>query len=185
MVKTYSAMPDLGLEAPDFILPAVSGELVSLGDVPKQKPLLIMFICNHCPFVLHLIEPLVFIIKTIQDQGVYVAAINSNDINQYPEDSPDNMLLFAEKYKFSFPYLFDETHGVARDYQAKCTPDFFLFNKDRKLYYRGQFDDSRPSNNIPVSGQDIIQAVQKLNVGEQAPSIQKPSIGCNIKWKSM
>ena len=183
MVKTFSAMPELGMKAHDFILPAVSGELIALEDVPLHKPLLIMFICNHCPFVLHIIKPLTAIVKKIQTQGVHVIAINSNDIKKYPEDSPDKMLAFSQKYQFSIPYLFDETQGVARDYQAECTPDFFLFDKERKLFYRGQLDSSRPSNDIPVSGQDLVQAVCDLNAGDLPPHSQKPSVGCNIKWK--
>ena len=183
MVKTYSVMPDLGMKAKNFVLPSVDGELIALEDIPKNKPLLVMFICNHCPFVLHIIEPLVEIAKKIQSQGVYVVAINSNDIEAYPEDGPDKMVIFAKKYQFSFPYVFDESQHVAREYQAACTPDFFLFDKEQKLFYRGQLDDSRPGNQSPTDGKDLLQAVQDLLAAKKPPTQQKASIGCNIKWK--
>lgn len=184
MAKTLSHMLPLGTQAPIFSLPDATsdGQHKSLMDT-QAKAYLVMFICNHCPYVKFLFQHLVAACKGWQEQGVAVYAINSNDVTHYPEDAPEKMQALAKELGFSFPYLFDETQDVAKAYHAACTPDFFLFDAQRQLVYRGQYDDARPSNTIPISGTCLDKAIQAvLNHSKPSP-IQKPSMGCNIKWK--
>ena len=184
MVMTASTMLPLGSQAPGFSLPNVDGSTVSLADFDGKSGLLVMFICNHCPFVVHLREHLAPFAREYQEQGLAVVAISSNDVENYPQDGPDPMQQEAKTQGYSFPYLLDETQAVAKAYHAACTPDFFLFDADRKLAYRGQFDDSRPDSGIPVTGADLRAACDAVLAGQSVPSEQRPSIGCNIKWKS-
>lgn len=183
MVKTASTMLPLGSSAPDFSLPNVDGSTVSLGDF-AGRPLLVMFICNHCPFVIHLRESLARFAREYQEQGLAIVGISSNDVSTHPQDSPEKMKLEAEQAGYTFPYLYDEDQSVAQAYRAACTPDFFLFDADRKLVYRGQFDDSRPQSGIPITGADLRAACDALLAGQPVSDQQKPSIGCNIKWKA-
>jgi len=183
MVVTASKMLALGTKAPNFSLPDTKGNIVSLGDFAEAPTLLVVFMCNHCPYVKYILSDLVRLVKEYQTKGVAVVGINSNDFANFPEDSPEMMANIAKKTGFTFPYLFDETQEVAKAYRAACTPDFFLFDKERKLVYRGQMDDSRPGNNIPVTGLDLIKAMKAVLEGRQVSAEQKPSIGCNIKWK--
>ena len=177
-------MIDLGNTAPDFKLPdTVSGAELSLADVKGNKATLIMFICNHCPFVKHVNEELVHLANDYKDKEIGFIAINSNDVESYPDDSPEKMKVVAIDLQYPFPYLYDETQEVAKSYHAACTPDFFIYDKDLLLVYRGQLDDSRPGNGIPVTGKDIRKALNCLINGESVPELQRPSIGCNIKWK--
>lgn len=184
MAKTASVMLPLGTPAPAFtLLDIVSGNKVRLDHSEKVKATLIMFICNHCPYVKHINKELTRLAQDYMKKGVNFIAINSNDIKNYPDDSPANMKVVAQEESYPFPYLFDETQEVAKAYQAACTPDFYLFNTELELVYRGQLDDSRPGNSIPVTGQSIRAALDSL-LANQAISIeQKPSLGCNIKWK--
>ena len=186
MAKTPSVMVELGTAAPDFTLPdTVSGAAVALSDVSKDKQgTLVMFICNHCPFVIHVQEELSKIGRDYQEKGLAVIAISSNDINEYPQDAPDKMTVFAKDNGFTFPYLFDETQEVAKAYNAACTPDFFLYNADLKLVYRGQLDDARPGSDTPVTGSDLRAAMDALLAGGEVAGQQKPSLGCNIKWRA-
>ena len=184
MVRTLSSMLPLGITAPDFSLPDIRGNKVSLNDFQDAPALLVIFMCNHCPFVIHVREKLVELVKKYQQAGVAVVAINSNDVENYPEDSPAKMAEYAHKYGYTFPYLYDQTQEVARSYDAACTPDFFLFDKERSLVYRGQMDDSRPNSGIPVTGTDLTAAIEALLAGKEVPPDQKPSMGCNIKWKN-
>lgn len=181
MALTPSAMVELGTTAPDFTLPDTEGALVSRSDL-KHKPLLVAFICNHCPYVKHIADPLADVARRIQERGVAVVAINSNDAERYPEDDMEHMRAEKTARGYTFPYLFDETQEVARAFQATCTPDFFLFDADHRLVYRGQFDGSRPGNNQPVTGGDLLAAVDAVLGGGEMPA-QVPSMGCNIKWK--
>lgn len=184
MARTESKMVELGSKAADFVLysPAEDKEL-SLTSLQSERATLIIFMSNHCPFVKHLNSALSSFGKEYIPKGLSVIAINSNDIINYPDDSPENMIKQAEKFDFQFPYLFDESQEIARKYGAMCTPDFFLYDGNMMLRYRGQFDDSRPGNGIPVTGYDLRHAVEAL-LNNQLPSInQKPSIGCGIKWK--
>ena len=181
MVLTPSAMVALGTPAPDFALPDTEGNTVRRGDF-AGKPLLVVFMCNHCPYVKHLADRLADVGETIQDMGIHVVGINSNDVENYPDDAPDEMAKEKQRRGYSFPYLFDETQQVARAYDAKCTPDFFLYDADHRLVYRGQFDASRPGNGIPVTGTDLLAACRALAGGGEIPE-QIPSMGCNIKWK--
>jgi peroxiredoxin len=184
MARTESAMLALGTSAPDFSLPdVVSGKVVDLRSVAGPKGLLVMFICRHCPFVKHLENALAQLGGEYNGKGIGIAAISSNDAANYPDDAPDSLAEQAQQFGFSFPYLYDETQDVARAYDAVCTPDFFLFDADLKLAYRGQFDDSRPGNNAPITGKDLRLAMNALLSGEPVHPIQKPSLGCNIKWK--
>lgn len=183
MARTLSTMLDLGTSAPYFSLPDTSGKLCSFDDYPNAKAFLVMFICNHCPYVIHVRKGIVDLAKDFQKQGIAVFAINSNDVESYPEDSPENMKDFAQKYHYTFPYLFDSTQDVAKSFKAACTPDFFLFDANKKLIYRGQMDGSRPSNSIPNDGIDLRNAIANLFANRPISSDQKPSIGCNIKWK--
>ncbi len=184
MVKTLSSMLPLGTYAPQFsLLDPLSGKTVSLNGTEKSLATVIMFICNHCPYVKHVNKGLPRLANDYENKKVRFIAINSNNIEDYPDDSPENMKKIAINQGYSFPYLFDETQEVARAYQAACTPDFYVFDKNMMLAYRGQFDDSRPGNNIKVSGNSIRMALDCLLDGKPVPDNQKPSIGCNIKWK--
>lgn len=183
MVRTPSTMLPLGTPAPDFALPDVDGRTVSLADFEGAPGLLVVFMCNHCPFVIHLAEALAAFGKEYQAKGLAMVGISSNDVDNYPADSPDKMALEAEARGYTFPYLYDATQAVAKQYRAACTPDFFLFDADRKLVYRGQFDSSRPDSGVKPTGEDLRAACDAVLAG-QAPSEQQlPSIGCNIKWK--
>lgn len=175
-------MLPLGTTAPDFSLPDTNGKTVSLSDF-RGKPVLVMFICNHCPFVKHIRAELAKIGRDYQSR-VGIVAINSNDIENYPDDSPAKMKEEAKSAGYTFPYLFDESQAVAKDYRAACTPDFYLFNANHKLVYRGQLDDSRPGNALPVSGKDLRAALDAVLAGKLVSPNQKASMGCNIKWKS-
>ena len=182
MVKTASTMLPLGSAAPSFSLPNVDGQTVSHSDF-AGKPLLVVFMCNHCPFVIHLRDALVKFANEYREKGLAIAAISSNDVATHPDDSPARMKEDAKKYGYSFPYLYDESQAVAKAYQAACTPDFFLFDKQHKLVYRGQFDDSRPQSGLPITGADLRAACDAVLAGKKVSDQQKPSIGCNIKWK--
>ena len=184
MVLTPSTMLPLGTQAPDFRLPdVVSGKIISLANFADKTALLLMFICCHCPFVKHIQQEIAKLSQDYQYKSLGIIAISANDISKYPDDSPENIKLMAQKLGFNFPFCYDETQEVAKSYTAACTPDFFLFNKSRKLVYRGQFDDSRPSNQIPVTATDLRQAIDCVLTDKQIDFPQKPSIGCNIKWK--
>jgi len=177
-------MLPIGTSAPDFDLPdTVSGKRFSLTDT-TGKPLLVMFICNHCPFVKHVREELAAIGADYQSRGLAIVAISSNDAENYPDDSPDKMAAEAAEAGYTFPYLYDESQSVAKAYRAACTPDFYLFDADHKLAYRGQLDPSRPRNNTPVTGSDLRAAIDAVLAGRPVPEPQLPSIGCNIKWKA-
>jgi peroxiredoxin len=176
-------MLPLGTAAPDFRLPDTEGNVISLEDYKEAPALLVIFMCNHCPFVKHIIDDLVDLVTEYRAKGVAVAAINSNDVESFPEDRPERMAELAREKDFTFPYLYDETQEVAKAYHAACTPDFFLFDAERKLVYRGQMDDSRPGNNIPITGVDLRAALDAVLEGKDIPAEQRPSLGCNIKWK--
>ena len=185
MARTPSVMIPLGFKAPAFeLLDVKTDQIIKSEDLFGIKGTLIMFICNHCPFVKHINEQIVQIANDYKNSGIKLIAISSNDIINYPEDSPVEMKKIAIKEKFIFPYLFDETQIVAKSYDAACTPDFFIFNNSKKLVYRGQLDDSRPGNNIDVSGMDIRNALDSVINLKEINAVQKPSIGCNIKWKN-
>jgi peroxiredoxin len=180
-----STMLALGTEAPDFSLPdTVSGRTISLADFADAPALLVMFICNHCPYVKHVRDELARFGRDHLDTGLAIVAINSNDPAQHPDDSPAAMKVEAETYGYLFPYLFDEEQMAAAAYTAMCTPDFFLFDRDRRLVYRGQFDSSRPGNEIPVTGGDLRAAAKAVLSGDPVSEIQRPSMGCSIKWRS-
>lgn len=184
MARTESTMLSLGSIAPDFSLPdTVSEKIISLSDFQGCKGLLVMFICQHCPFVKHIQTELANIGKDYLKQNLAIVAISSNDVENYPDDSPEKLKEMAEKEGFNFPLCYDETQEVAKAYQAACTPDFYLFDGDFKLVYRGQLDDSRPSLNIPVTGKDLRSAIELLLDNKPIEGEQKPSLGCNIKWK--
>ena len=183
MVKTASTMLPLQSSAPDFSLPNTDGSTVSSSDFDGQ-PLLVMFICNHCPFVVHLRDALASFASEYQAKGLGVVAISSNDVSTHPDDSPDLMKQEVNTYGYTFPYLYDETQETAKAYRAACTPDFFLFDSNHKLAYRGQFDDSRPDSGIPVTGADLRAACEAVLSNQSVAADQKPSIGCNIKWIS-
>ncbi|UTA69768.1 thioredoxin family protein [Emticicia sp. 21SJ11W-3] len=186
MARTESNMLPLGTKAPEFTLPdTVSGTNLSLRDLPSAKATVFMFICNHCPYVLHVKEELVRLAKDYQPQGVAFVAISSNDVVSYPQDGPDRMKVFAEENGFTFPYLFDETQEVAKAYDAACTPDFYVFDKDLRLKYRGRLDESRPreENPKPVTGRDVRIALDAILANQPVSEMQYPSMGCNIKWK--
>lgn len=183
MARTPSTMVELGTVVPHFSLPDVSsGKEVSLADFSDKQALLVMFICNHCPFVISLHDGLLALTREYEDSPLGIVAISSNDVTAYPMDGPDEMRQRAQEYNYPFPYLYDETQSVARDFDAACTPDFFLYDQERKLFYRGQFDDSRPDNGMPVTGEDLRCAIEAVLSGQPAPTPQKPSLGCNIKW---
>lgn len=185
MTLVASTMLAHGTEAPDFALPnVVSGETVSLKSSAGERGLLVMFICRHCPYVKHVEGELARIGRDYADSGVGIVAISSNEIGGYPEDAPDKLKAQTEELGFVFPYCYDETQETARAFTASCTPDFFLFDADLKLVYRGQLDDSRPGNGLPVDGLDLREALDALLAGDEPTRReQKPSIGCNIKWK--
>jgi len=183
MVATASTMLPLGTSAPDFRLPDTEGNMVSLSDFKQAPALLVIFMCNHCPFVKHILSNLVALAKEYQEKGVAIVGINSNDVDSFPQDRPEMMAQNAKEAGFTFPYLYDATQEVAKAYRAACTPDFFLFDADRKLVYRGQMDDSRPGNNVPVTGADLRAALDAVLEGGPVSADQKPSMGCNIKWE--
>jgi peroxiredoxin len=184
MSAVNSTMLELGTKAPKFSLTdTVTGKNVQLKDFRGNKALLVMFISNHCPYVKNIKEGITEYAKDYLPKGVGIVAISSNDIENYPDDSPEKMKEDAEKYGYPFPYLYDETQEVAKAYKAACTPDLFLFDEKHELVYRGQFDSSRPSNDEPVTGDDLRKATDKVLSGEEVPEDQTPSIGCNIKWK--
>jgi len=183
MVQTPSTMLQIGTPAPDFHLPEpASGRTWTLGDFHGDA-LVVMFICNHCPFVIHVQAEITKLTREYAERGVSFVAINSNSAESHPQDGPEHMAELARDLKWTFPFLFDDTQAVARAYHAACTPDFFVFDKARRLYYRGQLDDSRPSNGKPVTGADLRAALDAALAGRPSPDPQRPSIGCNIKWK--
>lgn len=188
MVSTASTMQSLGSMAPAFTLanthPAQGGPIVSLSDFDEHPALLVAFICNHCPYVVHIRDAFVVFAQAFAAKGLGVIAISANDADQYPDDAPAKMTEEAGQHGFGFPYLHDADQSVAKAYRAACTPDFFLFNEKRELVYRGQFDSSRPNNNEPVTGADLRQAVDATLSGLPVLDPQIPSIGCNIKWKA-
>ena len=184
MAKTPSTMVPLGTRAPAFRLADTSGRMVSIDDFQKSPGLLVMFICNHCPYVQHIRLGLAQFAREYGARGLAIVGINSNDVAGYPEDSPAKMAEEVKAAGYVFPYLFDETQDVAKDYSAACTPDFFLFDRERRLVYRGQFDDSRPGNGRPVTGADLRAACDLVLAGKPVSEDQRPSIGCNIKWKA-
>ncbi|HKK24013.1 MAG TPA: thioredoxin family protein [Gracilimonas sp.] len=180
MSATPSTMLELGTKAPDFSLESVNGGNLSLNYTDQSKGFVVMFICNHCPYVLHIEDELINVANEYISKGIGFIAISSNDIEKYPQDSPEKM---AEK-EYPFPYLFDETQEVAKSYRAACTPDFFVFDENKELVYRGQFDDSRPNTDKPVTGNDLRNALDAVLEGKTlSEKNQIPSIGCNIKWK--
>lgn len=184
MVVTSSTMMPLGTTAPDFSLPDVNGKTVSLADFKGSPALLIIFMCNHCPYVIHVADELARLTKEYIEKDVAVVGISSNDITTHPDDSPEKMKEEAAQRGYSFPYLYDEKQTVAKAYQASCTPDFFLFNRQQELFYRGQLDSSRPDSGIPVTGEDLRAALDAVLAGASASESQTPSSGCNIKWKA-
>ena len=186
MAYTESTMLPLGTRAPEFSLPdPATGKMVGLGDVSGQNATVVMFLCNHCPYVLYVNPTIVQIVEEYRTKGVAFVGISSNDAEGYPEDGPDKMPEHAREVGYTFPYLYDETQEVARNYDAACTPDFYIFDADLKLYYRGQLDESRPKRNpVPSTGSDLRAALDNLLSGGPAPEKQRPSGGCNIKWKS-
>ncbi len=184
MARTPSNMLPLGTQAPNFKLPdTVSGNDLSLDDLKSDQATVIIFICNHCPFVKHVDEGIVALAKDYQAKGVSFVAISSNDVENYPQDAPDLMKEEAEKVGYTFPYLYDATQEVAKAYDAACTPDFYVFDGDMKCAYRGQLDDSRPGNEKPVTGKDLRSALDDILAGKEVSAPQIPSLGCNIKWK--
>ncbi|WP_103864541.1 MULTISPECIES: thioredoxin family protein [Aquimarina] len=184
MARTPSNMLPLGTTAPDFtLIDSITNKMINLNSIKGEKGTVIMFICNHCPFVIHVNEEIVRIANDYRTQGFGFVAISSNDIKKYPQDAPKEMWKTAQKNNYSFPYLFDETQNIAKAYDAACTPDFYLFDNESKLIYRGQLDDSRPGNGIPVNGRDLRQALDAVLRNSKVSEKQKPSIGCNIKWK--
>jgi peroxiredoxin len=176
-------MLGLGTEAPDFRLPDTKGSTVARDDFKGSSALLVAFICNHCPYVKHVISEFTELAREYGDKDVAVVGINSNNVETHPSDSPANMAELARTLNFSFPFLYDEEQSVAKAYRAACTPDFFLFDRDFSLVYRGQMDGSRPGNDVPVSGKDLRAALDLAIKGEAIKGTQKPSLGCNIKWK--
>jgi peroxiredoxin len=184
MVKTASTMMALGTKAPDFSLLNVDGSTVSLSDFEGKKGLLVMFMCNHCPFVIHLREELAQLGVDYQAKDLAIVGISANDVSTHPDDSPEMMAEEAKSAGYTFPYLYDATQDVAKTYGAACTPDFFLFDSSFSLVYRGQYDDSRPGNDKPVTGADLKAACDAIIAGEPVSETQMPSIGCNIKWIS-
>jgi peroxiredoxin len=184
MVRTPSTMLPLGTVAPDFSLPNVDGRAMTFADAAGPHGTVVMFICNHCPFVKHVADQLAALGRDYLPRGIGFAAISSNDVSTHPADSPEQMVREAEERGYPFPYLYDETQEVAKAYHAACTPDFYVFDGDRRLVYRGQLDASRPGNDVPVTGTDLRAALDALVAGRDVPAGQVPSIGCNIKWKA-
>lgn len=184
MAQTPSNMLALGTKAPDFLLSATNFNTnFNFAECKGHKGTLVLFICNHCPFVLHVIDEIVMIANDYRVQGIGIVAISSNDIVKYPQDAPEKMADFALENKIDFPYLYDESQQVAKAYDAACTPDFYLFDAEDRLVYRGQLDDSRPGNGIPVSGSDLRNAIDSIIYNRHLNEVQKPSMGCGIKWK--
>ncbi len=184
MVETLSTMLELGTKAPSFELPdVVTGRTVRLEDFGGSPALLVMFICRHCPYVQYVKQELAQIGNDYKEKGLGIIAINSNDAKGYPADAPERLKEMAEQLNFNFPFCHDEAQEVAKAYRAACTPDFFLFNGNRELVYRGQLDSSRPGNNEPVTGEDLRRAIDAVLAGKAPSADQRPSIGCNIKWK--
>ncbi|MEZ4741939.1 MAG: thioredoxin family protein [Bdellovibrionota bacterium] len=183
MAKTESTMLALGTEAPDFSLPNTDGKIINLSDFSDAKALLVMFICNHCPYVIHIRDQLAKLTTEYMKKNVAIVAINSNDVVAYPQDSMENMKKEKQLHGYQFDYLFDESQNVAKAYRAACTPDFFLFDANRHLAYRGQMDGARPGNSIVNDGVDLRTALECILIGARPSSNQKPSLGCNIKWK--
>ena len=183
MARTESKMLALGTLAPEFsLMDTVTEKTMNLQAMKGEKGTVIMFICNHCPFVVHVNPEISKMAKEYQSKGIGFIAISSNDIDNYPQDGPSYMKIKAKAEDYTFPYLYDESQEVAKAYQAACTPDFYLFDEDLKLVYRGQLDDSRPGNDLPLNGKDLRNAIDALLQGNEISSVQKPSIGCNIKW---
>ncbi len=184
MVRTASTMLPLGTKAPQFSLTNVDGHTVSLADFHGAPALVVIFMCNHCPYVKHIATALARLADEYQAKGVAVVGINANDSSQYPDDSPEQMVHEVEKRGYTFAYLFDEMQEVAKAYRAACTPDFYVFDRQQRLAYRGQMDASRPDSGIPVTGEDLRRALDAVLAGKTALQEQKPSLGCNIKWKT-
>jgi peroxiredoxin len=184
MALTPSTMLPLGTTAPDFQLPDTNGKTVSLADFKNAPALLVIFICNHCPYVIHIRAGLAQLARDYVAKNVAIVGINSNDAKNYPDDSPAKMKSEVKNAGYIFPYLYDETQAVAKSYHAACTPDFFLFDRGRRLVYRGQLDASRPGNGIPVTGKDLRAAIDAVLAGKTTSEFQAPSMGCNIKWKT-
>lgn len=186
MSLTDSTMMPLGTPAPDFALPdTVSGQTTTFADVAGENGTVVLFICNHCPYVIHIIDEIVKVAERYQPQGIGFVAISSNDVSERPEDGPEHMARFADEKGFIFPYLYDESQAVAKAYDAVCTPDLFVFDADGKCAYRGQFDESRPRSSIPVTGADLRASLDALLDGDMIPAdVQVPSQGCSIKWKA-
>jgi peroxiredoxin len=184
MALTPSTMLPLGTSAPDFKLPDTNGKIISLTDFKNAPALLVIFMCNHCPYVIHIRAGLAQLAKDYLPKNIGIVGINSNDAENYPDDSPAKMKTEVQKAGYTFPYLYDETQSVAKSYRAACTPDIFLFDKNQKLIYRGQFDDSRPGNGISVTGKDLRAALDALLAAKSVSEKQKASMGCNIKWKA-
>jgi peroxiredoxin len=184
MALTPSTMLPLGTEAPDFRLPDPEGRLFARDDFREAPALLVAFLCNHCPYVQHIRSAFAAFAREYRAKGLAVVAINANDVRSHPEDAPARMAEEAARVGYDFPYLYDESQAVAKAYRAACTPDLFLFDRDRKLVYRGQFDGSRPGNDVPVTGADLRRAVDAVLAGRPVDEEQKPSIGCNIKWRT-
>lgn len=182
MARTESTMAPLGSIAPDFSLPDPSGKVIHRSDF-KSQPLLVMFICNHCPYVQHVSEGLAQLARDYMPRGLAIVGINSNDASKYLDDSPAKMAEEIDRHGYIFPYVVDESQSVAKAYKAACTPDFFLYDSKHALVYRGQFDDSRPQNGKPVTGADLRRAIDTVLAGQAVNVDQKPSLGCNIKWK--
>jgi len=184
MSLTPSNMMPLGTKAPDFnLIDTVTSEMISLENIKGKRGTVVMFICNHCPYVVHVNEEIVRLANDYRINGFGFVAISSNDVENYPEDSPENMLIISEKNDYTFPYLYDETQEVAKAYDAACTPDFYLFDGELKLIYRGQLDNSRPGNSIQTNGRDLREALDNVLNNSPQRKNQKPSMGCNIKWK--
>jgi peroxiredoxin len=183
MVRTASTMLPLQTTAPPFSLTNIDGRIVSRDDFAGAPALLVIFMCNHCPYVIHIADQLARVTREYLDKGVAIVGINSNDPASHPLDSPEQMVHEAESRGYAFPYLFDENQEVAKAYRAACTPDFFLFDANRRLVYRGQFDDSRPESGVPITGKDLRGALNAVLSGQPVDPVQKPSLGCNIKWK--
>jgi len=188
MASVTSTMLELGTPAPEFTLPnmnpAVGGDVVALTDFKDAKGLLVVFMCNHCPYVVHIRTVLASLVKEYQAKGIVTVGISANDVSTHPKDGPDGMRAAAKEHGFTFPYLYDEDQAVAKAYRAACTPDFFLFDADLRLVYRGQFDAARPGNKEPITGADLRAALDALLAGGAVPTEQRPSMGCNIKWRA-
>lgn len=183
MVRTASVMLPLGTSAPDFRLPDYNGKIVSRDDVRGEKGLLVVFMCNHCPYVKHVAPVLAKLADEYQARGIGMVGISSNDASAYPDDAPEQMKVEAAQQGYHFPYLYDESQEVAQSYRAACTPDFYLFDENLKLVYRGQMDETRPKQGSQPTGKDLKAALDALLAGQPQPQPQHPSIGCNIKWK--